>query len=327
MRSVLGAQPLRLAVTVLLFGYCLSLIEVQHVASVLADVSHLPFAAAFLCTLSGTVVAKAVVTWRLLSPGHATPFLRVLTINLALRFYTMVLPRAVVTGIRWHRYRRLCSGDLSLVLVSIEASLALAVAALATFVFIGMERSAAVTAELKLLIGGFSLASCCAMFLIFLFPAAGVLPPIERFAASRRRLQPVARAIGRWRAAALQLHLPRPSVFVPVLVAGVAGHLLFLGGGYLLFLSLSSDISFVAVAWVRSAVFLLVSVPVSVAGIGVRELGFVSLFGLYGMPAEEAIAYSLLALIVQSCIGLIGAGTELSGRLHASIGERRRSWH
>ena len=86
----------------------------------------------------------------------------------------------------------------------------------------------------------------------------------------------------------------------------------FLFGGYALFVALGELVDFSTFAWIRSAVFLLVSIPISLAGIGVRGSGFVALFGLYGLDPDSAIAYALLALSIQIGIGFIGLLTELN---------------
>jgi uncharacterized protein (TIRG00374 family) len=91
----------------------------------------------------------------------------------------------------------------------------------------------------------------------------------------------------------------------------VVGHLFFLISSYILLKALGSDLSFLAVAWVRSAVFLMTNIPISVAGIGVRELGFVALFGLYGMSPDLAVAYALMSLVLQFGIGFMGGIIEL----------------
>lgn len=49
-------------------------------------------------------------------------------------------------------------------------------------------------------------------------------------------------------------------------------------------------------------VFLLTLLPISVAGLGVREVGYVYLFGLFGMAAEDALLLSLLGF----ALGLAG---------------------
>lgn len=58
--------------------------------------------------------------------------------------------------------------------------------------------------------------------------------------------------------------------------------------------SLGLDISFVTIGWVRSAVRLVAMLPVSIAGLGVRDGTFLVLLALYGIAAADALAFSLL---------------------------------
>jgi uncharacterized protein (TIRG00374 family) len=54
-------------------------------------------------------------------------------------------------------------------------------------------------------------------------------------------------------------------------------------------------------------IFLITLLPVSIAGLGVREVGFVYLFGQVGMPAEIALSVSLLIRLVNVLLATPGA--------------------
>lgn len=54
-------------------------------------------------------------------------------------------------------------------------------------------------------------------------------------------------------------------------------------------------------------IILIALLPISIAGLGVREVGFVYLFGLAGMPAEVALALSLLTRLLSILMTLPGA--------------------
>lgn len=76
---------------------------------------------------------------------------------------------------------------------------------------------------------------------------------------------------------------------------------------YVLALSLGLHISFVTLAWVRSAVVLLTMIPISMSGLGMREGALVFLLKPYGVGGEEALALSLLVFAVTVLmIGVIG---------------------
>ena len=48
------------------------------------------------------------------------------------------------------------------------------------------------------------------------------------------------------------------------------------------------------------------SLPISINGLGVRDLFLVQLFTVYGYPAQFAIAFSLLDLAFNIVLGAIG---------------------
>jgi hypothetical protein len=83
------------------------------------------------------------------------------------------------------------------------------------------------------------------------------------------------------------------------LLVGITGlsigwHIFFLVRTYLLFLSLSLPLGFMDVAWMSSLAFLLQILPVSLAGLGVREGAFAYMFTKIGLPPEQGVAVGLL---------------------------------
>jgi uncharacterized membrane protein YbhN (UPF0104 family) len=68
--------------------------------------------------------------------------------------------------------------------------------------------------------------------------------------------------------------------------------------------SLGVDLSFLSWVAIVPPVTLILLVPVSLAGWGVRELGFVVILAGFGIPAEAALAASLLVGLCMIVIGL-----------------------
>jgi uncharacterized membrane protein YbhN (UPF0104 family) len=58
---------------------------------------------------------------------------------------------------------------------------------------------------------------------------------------------------------------------------------------------------------IMPVILLITLLPISIAGLGVREVGFVYLFGLAGMPAEIALALALLTRLLNLLMALPGA--------------------
>ena len=71
--------------------------------------------------------------------------------------------------------------------------------------------------------------------------------------------------------------------------------------------ALSLDLSLATIAWTRSAAVLVAILPISVAGLGVREGAMVILLAPYGIGAADALTYSLLAFATTVLsVGLLG---------------------
>jgi len=66
-------------------------------------------------------------------------------------------------------------------------------------------------------------------------------------------------------------------------------------------------LSFVLFLVIVPVIALITMLPISIAGLGVRELGFVYLFGQVGMPAEVALSLSLLIRLVMIVLAMPGA--------------------
>jgi uncharacterized membrane protein YbhN (UPF0104 family) len=77
--------------------------------------------------------------------------------------------------------------------------------------------------------------------------------------------------------------------------------------------SLGVDLSFISWAVIVPPVTLIQLVPVSLAGWGVREVGFVVVLAGFGIPAEAALAASLLVGLCLIVIGLPGGLLWLTG--------------
>ena len=63
---------------------------------------------------------------------------------------------------------------------------------------------------------------------------------------------------------------------------------------YLFAVDLGYKLSLTAILFVMPMVFLLSSLPISFAGWGVRETTFITLFGLFGMPNDQALTLSVM---------------------------------
>ena len=298
-------------VSVSLIYYCLTLVDLKQVSLLIKDTDIIYFIISFLFIVLGTVVVKSMTAWILLSQHHKTSYIELIKVNFSLRFYTMVLPKAVVAGIRWNKYRNISDPKYSFVLVAFEALAALTISALATLIFLLLSYEDAIPFNFMLFSFGICAVFVFSMAVLFLYQDTAFTKYLIRIFNSTPITVFLAKLIEKWKTSSSLLEMEKARNFWTVFLIGVISHLLFLIGAYYLFVALRIDISFTAVAWIRSAVFIFVSIPISLAGIGLREVGFIALFGLYGLQSDAILAYAMLALAIQFGIGFIGVFTEL----------------
>ena len=87
---------------------------------------------------------------------------------------------------------------------------------------------------------------------------------------------------------------------------GATGNLLLSVHGYVLSVALGLDISLTDCLVLIPPVILITTIPISIAGWGVREAAMVGAFGFIGVPAESALSLSILFGLVNMVISLPG---------------------
>jgi uncharacterized protein (TIRG00374 family) len=78
-----------------------------------------------------------------------------------------------------------------------------------------------------------------------------------------------------------------------LLLESFAYHLLFQALNflrlYLVFIALSVDLPFITILWMSALVLLILSLPITIAGFGLREMGFAWVLTLYGIDPERGV--------------------------------------
>jgi uncharacterized membrane protein YbhN (UPF0104 family) len=73
------------------------------------------------------------------------------------------------------------------------------------------------------------------------------------------------------------------------------------------------ELAMVSAAWIRTYIMVILLLPISVAGFGVREGGLIVMLAAYGVSAKLAVAYSFLLVAVRLTSALAGGVFELWG--------------
>ncbi len=286
------------------------------------------FVAALLLTWFGSIVLPALVTrFDMKLVGLDVSFVRLMAINLAMRFYVLMLPHALSVGIRWQRYRdgREGVGVYVAALIAFERTVQLAIVVTTAALFLAVRRSA-LPSPLHVLLPIAVAASVVSISVLLVFVsrrAFAALAPL-RLAATRRlpeafggRVERVAMAIHAYREL-------RGRGVLRVVLSLLCGHMLFIASGYVVARGLGLPFGFLDIGWMRSVVYLVTLLPLTIAGIGVREAGFASLFVMQGVDKSSAIAFPLVLLGLQLVFAMIGALLE-SVRVLAGAAAKSRA--
>lgn len=93
-------------------------------------------------------------------------------------------------------------------------------------------------------------------------------------------------------------------IFIPTVLSHLLGVLVFV----LLAASLNIPIGFISLGWIRAVVVTSTMLPISFAGLGVRDGAMVYLLGGYGISSHEALVMTFLIFIVTVVQGAVIGG-------------------
>lgn len=278
----------------------------------LAQIHPAYFLTAFALNALGTVLVRAWVahlTTR--ASGLLLSFGELVKINLIARFYTIVLPRGASTAIRWQHYRKGGTGHAAAALLMFENLVSIFTLFLSAAVMLWLELDDTSDVS-RILLPIAWLGTLCSIIVLLLFVsnraatiAARIFQPLSR---RRGRLSGL---ISRLLSAVndyQSISLRQASV---ILFASFLGYLFFVLSAWILAQGMAINVSLIAIAWIRSVTLLLALIPVTVAGIGLREGAFIVLLQEYGVSASVAFAYALSSFAIQLMLGLLGAVLEM----------------
>lgn len=311
----------KLLVSLLLVAGLLYYTDINAVLGVVKD-AHLGWLlGATGVVFLGVVVIQAYEIYRSIPAALRPSLLALGQINLAMMFYAFFLPTALTFGIRWAKYRALgLEGAHSAALVGVHKLLQLTVALLFFVVGYFAFPVAAHPAVDAMMWGLVALL----VVLLAYFGWLGLRPsmrPALLVGGSEWRLASTSRLAGVINKGASVAHKLGRALLafqhlssadkVRCVAFALLQHVCIITSAYWVLVAIEPGAPWLAVMVVRSLLVILLVVPVSVAGVGVRELVFFALFPFYGVAADTALAASLLLLGIQFCIALLGAASEL----------------
>jgi glycosyltransferase 2 family protein len=98
------------------------------------------------------------------------------------------------------------------------------------------------------------------------------------------------------------------SIISAILAISLMWQFFFIGRMFFLFYAMNLQLNLINITWMSSLILLLQVIPVSFAGLGIREGAFAYLFTLFGLEAEKGFLLGILfftQMLVFSAIGAI----------------------
>lgn len=296
---------LSLLISASLLGWLFSHVDPHAILATLQHTQPGYFLLALIFALLGTILLQAHEIHATMPPAQRPPVRSIARINLAMMFYALFLPTVLTFAIRWQKYRRLgIAGWDAAALVGVHKLLQLWTAAAFFFLawlLLPPLQLGQLNQPVNLL--GIIFALLSAYLIYMLLPISH--PPAQPH---RPLPSPLAKAMQALRT----IHQLPQRQKGRALSHALLQHLCIVLSGWFALLSLQPDTPLLPLILARSLLVLLLTLPIAIAGIGVRELVFFLILPLYGIPAEQALSAALLLLAIQLLIAGLGGLSELT---------------
>jgi uncharacterized protein (TIRG00374 family) len=305
---VLLSWPVRLLVTAALLGVVAVSIDWSSLWDRLQGGSWGWFVAAVLILMVGLVIAA--LRWSLLLEGAGVTHPRLDTVRAFFvgAFSNNVLPTAFGGDVA--RTAMVGSGDMTRAATSVAVDRLSSIACLiALGTVAALFQPGDVPHELRV-----SMLAVAVAVVLALAALAGILRSRRIAALVPQRLRPVAGVA----AATLRAYSGNRRLVVGALVLGLLYQAITIVEGVWLARAIDLDLSASLLAVAVPLVTALTLFPVSVAGFGVREGGFVALLGTANIDSGSATALSLLTVAAMALASLPGAFGLLTARPRTS---------
>ncbi len=270
--------------------------------------------------LAGTALqfaVRAAATFRMrvvaANQGVALNHFQLYTILLATQFYAMFLPGALAGGATWAKYvQRGADKAAAAAIVLINRAVLMGVV-----VAVGVCAWVLDRPGIQPPLDGVVAAGVVAATVLLI-----LLPQLQRVASGGG---PGGRLLNFGKRFLLFLGLSRAGKLI-VIASSIVESLLAAASFYSFAVAVGVDVDPLAVLWVRAAIAVAMLLPITVAGLGVREAGLVGLGALLGISPALAMAWSfsiLMGTIVVAAVGAVIEAGAASRRVSAFLGPRQ----
>jgi hypothetical protein len=277
--------------------------DVQQILTALQSLSA-PVLAAVVLLYLGSMVINAF-KWSILLEKHRLRDL--LPVILIAQYYSMLLPGQIAgEAVKIYKLGRF-GRDTDRIAASVAVDRLTGLMAVALVALFGILASPG--PEGRGFILGLCLVLSAVLIGLYFLHLRGVEKFVKGLVAASTRPLPQAH---RWQAAifgfidAWRGYLQRPGLIIRALAVGVLLQLVCVAINLMIARDIGVDISFADWCWIFGIVAMIVFLPVTFGGLGLREGGFVLLLGLFGVGGDKAMALSFTVFGIQLVGALLG---------------------
>ena len=299
---------IKLLITLSLITYLGFRVDWSLIKATISDIRLPPFFISYLILLSCSI--PLAFRLRILLKPTVLQFSlkRLIQVQFISLFYSLLLPSGIGVSIaRWYKITQNRYGRRVFVVVTLieRAMLTLTLLLCAGIPLLFAEDDVLQMFRSSVLPIIFILMfACCLFFSFFLYPwAYKNLASIMLRIQSRFRSILARRILGIYEDCGLYVNRRH------LLLESFAYHLLYQAltflRFYLVFVALRVDLPFITVLWMSALVLLIRSLPITIAGFGLREMGFAWVLTLYGIDPERGVILGgMISLQVLLNIGI-----------------------
>ena len=302
----------RLALTVVVVGILLYFVDWRHVVSALTDASLAWLLPAYALVVARRAIEVAQMARVLRLVGCSVGWWRVFRANALAAFYALFTPGSLIPiAVKWTDLAA-ATGRRALVLNAIIYSrllldlqpMIIGAVALAWANPTGRPLLAVAAGALAAL--GVVVAMC--LFAPWLGPATRSMSNAVGRCLPARLGTRIDRLLGElepFRAFSIGRHLSLAAIALLSFAVGIVTR-------FMLMKSLGFHVPLSTIIWVDAILIVVGHMPITIGNFGVREGLVIAAFGLYGVPANVAVAYGLLVYSCRLIMAVVGGGYQLA---------------
>ena len=247
--------------------------------------------------------------WNLLIPNYR--FVTLFTSNLIAAYYAVFMPGQLATeGLKVYRLKDVKENDITRVTCSVFVDKLIGLIGLLIVGSSGILLSAH---KDKLISLAYIFAAMVGMVLLLIFQTPLVIKIFRYFTQSKlvhdwKLVSKIDELLVSAQNSFDEILKNHYSVIPIAILLSVIFQVINIIGNFIVAKAIHIDIAFVDFLWIIALISIALVIPITVGGLGIRELSFVGIFNFLGLPAESALALSIASygmLLYHSSFGYL----------------------